>query len=142
MRLSEAIRAGAKLTPQWFGSMSDGVGTCALGGAFLVLTGHLPSPGVSLANGYNSWRDLAGATEMLLMSTAPPCGCNPFKRYGGGFNVNDSIIHLNDNHRWTREAISEWVETIENKIEAEKVKGEVAHEAAHVQAKAEFASVI
>lgn len=93
MRLSEAIRLGAMLHRQAFGSYShiDKSGrvfaTCALGAA--------------RAAGY----EIESGT--LKLSQCPECGdyvwCPAFPL----------VAHLNDIHQWTRERIADWVETIE-----------------------------
>jgi hypothetical protein len=36
-------------------------------------------------------------------------------------------VHLNDNHRWTREQIADWVETIEKRLEAEGPEPSTQH---------------
>jgi hypothetical protein len=97
MRLSEAIRLGAMLHPQAFQSlrvidMDTGavVRTCALGAAEQA--------------GYNIERE--SAEESL--QRCPACPPVPFF-----WSVNMVIAHLNDDHRWTRERIADWVETLE-----------------------------
>jgi hypothetical protein len=111
MKLSEAIRRGAKMRPQNFGSFYDSNGTgttCALGAAgegFGIL-------GACLKNEFGILRpigDRVGA--MFYDATHPsPCGCIPI-----GWMLHNQIAHLNDVHKWSREAIAEWVEVIENK---------------------------
>lgn len=96
LRLSEAIRRGAMLKPQAFGvTESEGGGTCALGGALeaIGITGRR----YSAASEY--W-PIAGAVV-----------ANPVRDdYHLLFGV---IRELNDSHKWTREQIADWVETIE-----------------------------
>jgi len=106
MRLSEAIRLGAMMKPQGFEYLLQGGHTCALGAA----------------------ADACGLleTDLLLHHTLQgearrrfpilrdfkdrwcPEGC-AVSRVG----VEGVILHLNDSHRWTRERIADWVETIE-----------------------------
>jgi hypothetical protein len=94
MRLSEAIRLGAMLRPQAFGKMFRTVRgemrSCALGAAAEAL-GESP---------YDSFAPLFDAMRMC------PMGC-------GWTSVGSLIPHLNDEHRWTRERIADWVETVE-----------------------------
>lgn len=104
MRLSDAIRLGSMLHPQCFGSMhsylpgrvyeADAIiGSCALGAAedagwFLTL-------------------DQRTFTSHHIQ--CPACAI-----YHGRVKV---VSHLNDDHRWTREAIADWVETVERRLE-------------------------
>lgn len=105
MKLSEAIRAGAKLGPQvrnrHFG---DNGGSCALGAA--IMGADLDMYSFVLVE---SW-SILGEVET-----------NPYSKKQGF--VSDIITILNDVCFWSREAIAEWVETIENKKEAEQNVG-------------------
>lgn len=112
MKLSEAIRLGAMLKPQAFGRISgpvDGprgpgdvlglrfvLGTCALGAAYDA--GFI--------------RQLADADVHDVEMYCPACGQ---WSYGGEAValVNHIVMHLNDEHRWTRERIADWVESVE-----------------------------
>lgn len=112
MRLSEAMRLGAMLHPQCFGALTDFRGTCALGAAVAAAN----CPVVGRAAGTESTRsgdrsDLAvqvpnewGAV-LAAVCDCPDCGSSR-----SGHRL---IAHLNDDHRWTREQIADWVETIE-----------------------------
>jgi len=118
MKLSEAIRLGAMLHRQNFGNFaryhdargrwcsgSDPdrrvVATCALGAAHEAgLTNFV-------------------AVDMVLgMSRCPAC------IWEG--RVTALVIHLNDRHRWTRELIADWVETIEGLRRADDGTTDVA----------------
>jgi hypothetical protein len=106
MKLSEAILLGSTMSGQCWSVLSlnypDGrIDTCALGSAALAI-GKLNY--VALERAF-PWIDnvFAGCPE-----------CDPL--YGAGSTilaVYGMIPHLNDNHRWTRERIAEWVSTIE-----------------------------
>lgn len=93
MRLSEAIRLGSMLHPQSFGWLraygSDDaiVATCAMGAAEEV--------------GCDTEEYKAGKVA------CPECPNLAGSLYG-------VVVHLNDGHRWTREAIADWVATIES----------------------------
>jgi hypothetical protein len=94
MKLSEAIRLGAMLHPQCYGmSMRFATGsdrviaTCALGAAE--------------AAGY-SW-GLEGNRQMVRCPLDAAVS----------MSLSAMIAHLNDVHLWTREAIADWVETVE-----------------------------
>ena len=105
MTLSEAMRLGAIATHQ----------------GFIADSGDDPDKYVESVNGVNkcAWH----AAELAL--GAPPSGVFPWANPGedrrpcpagcrdGVYNVFIGIIHLNDHHRWTREAIADWVEGIE-----------------------------
>jgi hypothetical protein len=83
------------LHPQAFGDLSVGFGagkrTCALGAA--------------KAAGY----DTRGLLEVAMMAhdltRCPACHV-----YAGWVSL---VVHLNDQHRWTRERIADWVATVE-----------------------------
>lgn len=91
MQLSEAIRLGAMLHPQGFywSHLKDTNGTviatCALGAAYDA--------------GY------AHPFEVATPARCPRCH--------GSASLSWIVAHLNDTHRWTREAIADWVETVE-----------------------------
>ncbi len=119
MELSDAIRAGAKLRPQAFGSAygtaEDGsLGTCALGAAYEAagcLTFTAESDGgkqIHLRTG------IADAFPVLgeRYDEPLPCGC---KSVLIRTQIEGIIIHLNDKHRWPREVIAKWVRSIERK---------------------------
>ena len=106
MRLSEAIRLGAMLKPQGFGAgsaiLNDVSPTCALGAA---------ADACGLETGYHAyekWRFLGNAAP-----PCPGCGCDAAARDYCVSDIGDVVWHLNDEHKWTREAIADWVETIE-----------------------------
>jgi len=117
MKLSEKIRSGAKLAPQFFGGLGDGSnGTCAIGAA-LHAVGELLA-----CQGPMRQKSCYDVFPVLWVRAGCPCDCENPKRIHSGREVNtmgEAIAHLNDNHRWSREAIAEWVETIENKLDAE-----------------------
>jgi hypothetical protein len=110
MKLSEALRLGAMLRPQQaYGALfndSNG-GTCALGAIAdavgLLDTennkyyGPIPEPIRSL------WRPVA---NVVCASACPQCGERAF----GSDRV---IVHLNNEHKWSRERIADWIESIE-----------------------------
>jgi hypothetical protein len=117
MKLSEAMRRGAKMRPQAFQFVfiADGPGaTCALGAAaegMGILGACISSQATSVL------RPLGEKVGSMLYDTRQqsPCGCIPI-----GWMLHNIIAHLNDVHRWSREAIAEWVEVIEGKFEVEQ----------------------
>jgi hypothetical protein len=107
MRLSEAMRLGALLSPQGFGPQAMvGESRCALGAALAATqTASAGRHGVSteayaLVNRRWPWLFVRGVG-------CPVCEDCP------GWPPAIVIGHLNDQHRWTREQIAAWVETLE-----------------------------
>ena len=109
MKLSEAIRLGAMMVPQEFGPMRE-TGACALQTALLAV-GALPEGTFSC---YRASRKIWPWLERIV--SCPICG--------EGINLGmTTIAHLNDNHLWTREAIADWVATVEPQdIQEEQAK--------------------
>lgn len=108
MKLSEAIRLGAMMKPQIRGAIETDHGTCAYGAA-LDAVGKLQecrSVGLHISLGWG---------DPFELVNCPVCG-KPFH--------NKAIGHLNDFHCWTREAIADWVESIENAQAAEATPAE------------------
>jgi hypothetical protein len=116
MKLSEAIRIGAKKRPQCFtvlflhptdpSNKSGVIQSCALGagleGAGIINPEELQYPchpkwKAEVFDGISGYKDRA-------WFRCPIC-----------FFRDDSLeltIHLNDAHEWSREAIADWLETI------------------------------
>lgn len=111
MKLSEAIRLGSMLGPQVFDGLFDGNGgACAIGAAYLAI-GQITGP----LRDHFPW-----ASHMT--NQCPAC---PHRGL-----INGAVVaHLNDHHYWTREAIADWIETIEPKEAEPKVE---THELAEV----------
>jgi hypothetical protein len=107
MRLSDAIRLGVMLKPaQAFYVLYDPAtgASCALGAAADAL-GLLDTTRRNAytvgAKGPDTWRWMQhGSFE------CPACE-------GRDDDAQALIIHLNNDHRWTRERIADWVATIE-----------------------------
>ena len=103
MQLSVAIRLGAMLRPQAFNGVDDGETACAMNAACLAA-------GICMDTVYdynNAWPVNQKKVK------CPECGHNG----SVGFII---TCHLNDQHRWTRERIADWVATIEpQEVESE-----------------------
>jgi hypothetical protein len=113
MTLSSAIRLGAMLKPQGFGSASSDATaprTCAMGaaceatgiakdGAFSEMLDAWPF--LKEHRACPSLSDLVYASRMSCRDVT-----NPQRTI-------DLLWHLNDGHLWTREQIASWIETIE-----------------------------
>jgi hypothetical protein len=107
MTLSDAIRAGSKRSEQSHGILhsTNWRYACAVGAAFLGMEIHRRWP---------TWR--CSCPEGIIMKfwpwtaemeACPQCGKKFFR------GIPTVIMHLNDFHRWSREAIAEWIATIE-----------------------------
>jgi hypothetical protein len=131
MRLSEAIRLGSMLKPQGryelVGEVEAPRGllnlrpsvlfTCALGAAADAI-------GVPLFDDTLDPEDKLDETWPFLQSsgTCPACQ-HPYKRTGS------VVAHLNDDHGWTREAIADWVATIESECSDSAARSDEPSEA-------------
>lgn len=132
MKLSEAIRAGAKIRPQGFGSFFPVVRrwfgvkreklSCAMGAAFeggscktkietvsrafIGREGQLIQAGETVESVYphDEW-----VPVLTLTQSCPQCEKQD--------NVNNVIQHLNDDHKWKREEIALWVARMEEVLE-------------------------
>lgn len=113
MKLSEAIRLGAMLKPQGFGGYFVYGKTCAMGAA-LDAIGQLRTTYGHSADApevdFRHYRLALNAAFPLLAMEPVACPRCGFATRG----LVEAIQHLNDApHRWTREQIADWVETIE-----------------------------
>jgi len=118
MKLSEAIRLGAKLRPQCkssffsFESTPKGVsckGSCALGAAYEGYYGTRGDGSPETISDSLSKR-FPVLHRVVDEQLVPDC----IKREHGLHLVNNVIASLNDYKGWTREQIADWVEGIEN----------------------------
>ena len=105
MRLSEAIRLGAMSRPQAFGIFfsKDTGGTCALGAALEAIGGLDEDDPLSVKHNLLLRRRFPVLLQPL---SCPACGGDI-----GGDEM--SLAHLNDTHKWSRERIADWLETVE-----------------------------
>lgn len=105
MKLSEAIRLGSMLKPQAFGMISHDGGTCAIGAAYDAV-------GIDIFHLRDSLpiaeRAMVVYGKLPMLQTASECPV-----CGYLLEVGFVLTHLNDHHRWTREQIADWVETVE-----------------------------
>lgn len=121
MKLSDAIRAGCAIRPKNFrrlwgfvGGESEAYGSCALGAAFEGLTGEIHH------DEHFALRFLKRTYPILeTFAQCPHQACkDPVNGqfdilHRGQTSISALIMHLNDRCGWTREAISEWVGTLE-----------------------------
>ena len=111
MKLSEAIREGAKIRPQAFGKFfaegEEQATSCALGAA-MEGAGLVPMP-LNFGNaGYDTLRQ--EWPEIEAQEITCPAGCKNDWRCEAGGSIEDIIQHLNDTCRWTREQIADWLQ--------------------------------
>jgi hypothetical protein len=98
LALADAIAAGARQRPQAFGAyFSEDGGSCALGAAYEGAY-WLPHDASSVRPRLDRLFDCLENVRRRC-----PVGCK--KR----LPLNAIILHLNDDHRWTREQIVEWL---------------------------------
>jgi hypothetical protein len=136
MKLSEAIRVGSKMNKPtkkgWFNRNEHGeFETCALiaaaigAGAVRPCGNHLEIVNAERSGSRYDGRMGAEVDTVAIPadwypavdSVEPfPCGCKIVN------NVFGCIQHLHDEHQWSREAVAEWVEVIENKLEQAAVE--------------------
>lgn len=112
MKLSDAILLGSTMRPQIHGRLSDGVGTCAMGAAF---------DGVGILDVIMSyrfeWKDLIESQFPGAYSDRKySCPCEGSARRtecSALRSLTWMVVHLNDDHFWTRERIASWVASVE-----------------------------
>lgn len=107
LKLSEAIRLGARLKPQGRTFLTHDGRTCAVGAA-LDVCGRLDADAPESKN----WH----VAEMLWPWAAvviPERIVHPVTGQAYGATALRLITSLNDLHDWTREQIADWVATIE-----------------------------
>lgn len=111
MRLSEAIRLGSMLKPKTEGSLWKAGKSCALGAACDAL-------GIRQGNDDDFSTHALGVEFPYLYAAVRCPACRSVqgvwrRLFNEEYDVEDVIIHLNDDHKWTRQRIADWVATIE-----------------------------
>jgi hypothetical protein len=109
LKLSEAIRLGSMLKPQGFEGMSGGT-SCAIQAA------------VEAAGGDSDFMYSEAEERFPIIKALPACPvcCGAWHQFTGSEMW--ALYHLNDHHRWTREQIADWVESVERTHEAPVAK--------------------
>jgi hypothetical protein len=108
---SEAIRDGAKLRLQTFTATFSKGGSCALGAGYEAIAGKR---GARTGEVREAVCAEFSYLQKILFNECPNLRCPR-----GSFNYShavDAIVHLNDEHRWTREAIADWLYMEEEKL--------------------------
>jgi hypothetical protein len=114
MQLSEAIEKGAQLRPQAFGAYFTGstrtdACSCAIGAAYEATFKDMPLAHDGVVNDFER---LAAHYPLLYDDNkiyCPECAGAEVKQD----NLCNILIHLNDDHRWTREEIAGYVRGFE-----------------------------
>jgi len=103
--LVEAIREGSKLRPQCYWRFYSNGGSCVLGAAaeHMGKQEEIESKDISICN---LW-----PVMNISHFHHQPCPCC-FHAHG---SLSITVVELNDNHRWTREQIADWLETLSRK---------------------------
>jgi hypothetical protein len=106
--LAEYIRAGSKRRPeQAFGEYYHGhSASCALGAAYEAMY-RLPDD----AQGRRPTRDLDWFFDCL--DTVKPCPQDGCRKH---ISLDALLVHLNDDHRWSRERIASWLAGEDRKL--------------------------
>lgn len=114
MKLSEAIEKGAQLRPQAFGAYYTGTSradacSCAIGAAYEATFPACPLAHDAVVLGFEglvATYPLLGDDDKIF---CPECAGAEVKQD----NLCNILIHLNDDHRWTREEIATYVRRFE-----------------------------
>lgn len=118
MKLSEAMRNGARKWPEARNLYIDQVdgSCCAMGAAYREVTGRSRVDYSGFGGSLNAARlAFKSAFPILGKVITPPAGST----YTTELEMFDIINVLHHNDGWSREAIAEWVETVERRIELE-----------------------
>lgn len=106
MQLSEAIRLGAMLRPQAFGFYFEAGKSCAFGAA-------AEASGTTSGAWGRADLQIRGQWPWVFTTRARCPAClEPH-------HVRRIVAHLNNDHRWTRERIADWVESYERCVQPE-----------------------
>lgn len=103
MTLSDAMRLGAAMVPQAFGD------TFVRNGPIIVAACAWSS--VSIGLGFFDVVEMYRRYPELHKTMRCPA-CDKTGYFGGLPPLEELIVHLNDDHRWTREQIADWIDTL------------------------------
>lgn len=110
MNLSEAIRLGAMCKPQKHGGPNNllkfETHTCALSAA-------AEAAGMKQLSTYEPLWPWPWSNNLDMTCPACPWPKEKGRTVACRITVTHVVAHLNDKHRWTREQIADWVQTIE-----------------------------
>lgn len=106
---SDAIRAGAKLRPQGYGYFLQEGRSCAFGAGREAAC----DPDAHYSEVYRMYPYL----DVMKDQSCPVC--QPFTV--ASHSLASIMFHLNDDHRWTREQIADWLQQEEDKLGYETI---------------------
>lgn len=106
MKLSEAIRIGASMSPQIKGSVKRSDGTCGLGAAYEGTFGEIKA--------YKSFHEIIQGLDKIYPKIDSVEFLVPHPIQLKINTISAIIVSLNDSYDWSREQIADWVEKIEN----------------------------
>lgn len=114
MKLSEAIRLGAMMGPPTHDRWTGKDGSSCVVGAALLSAGIVERPILS-----KGFREVFLARFPIVehLPPCPQCGEDNIARHGGSNPIHWGLQHLFHEHRWSREDIADFVETIEREQE-------------------------
>lgn len=112
IQLSEAIRLGAMVVPQTHVGWTDGNTACAMMSAVVAIKGIGYARMMDALFGEDGYRDQIEAELQVMFPLAAKLAVHPESRLVKD-RVSSIIISLNDDRKWSREQIADWVETIE-----------------------------
>lgn len=103
--LSQAIRLGATFRPQGFGALFDDDKSCAIGAAGEALGftkgEHFSTDDIKdrfpMTGALDSFCPMCSQDDLMILRSIPR-------------NAIGLVIHLNDQHQWSREQIADWLE--------------------------------
>lgn len=131
MKLSQAIRIGARSCPQAFLAWTRGYDGCALtaamiGGGLITVAGLNDDSCVAIGMFQIDHK----FPDLLKHALCPSCA-------SPDVSVKDIIMHMNDLHRYTRERIAGWVEAhvevpVYSMLEIQEFMGEPIEEPVYV----------
>lgn len=111
MRLSEAMRLGAMWREQGFFTLLSQGKSCALGAVAEAIGLELEDKFYDPGNEHVA-PELFKAYPELYTRIACPSEPDP-DVFCWEQTLSDTIMHLNDAHRWTRQQIADWIEFLE-----------------------------
>jgi hypothetical protein len=108
-KLSELMRQGAATRPQAFGDYTDASHccTCAMGAVYEAITGKLPHPEAEDGTACSVVNTIIYLETDILLSGY--IVVDPISHESQ--NLSSIISGLNDELRWTREEIADWLES-------------------------------
>lgn len=106
MTLSDAMRLGAAMVPQAFGD------SIVRNGETITAACAWAAISIGIGDARLHPNLIAVRFPELLQPADCPAECGHQGYFGGLPTLEELITHLNDDHRWTREQIADWIDTL------------------------------